>query len=119
MKSIIFGLALARVAAAQVVNGMSYVSAPTTTAGSSDNSYGGYGGSGSGSAPPSAYTQPPSSTSDFYQVMPYSSMTSGGYMSLSCGYGYSKGSDGYCYAESWVSASFFLDGEHLILNIVI
>lgn len=99
MKSIIFGLSLASVAVAQIANGVSMVpvtAAPSASPSAVDNSY--------GSAPQSQVTAAPSSSSDFYQVMPYSSYQSGGYKSLNCGYGYSKSSDGSCQAESWVCA---------------
>lgn len=55
-------------------------------------------------APPSQYTPPPSQSSYGYQQMPYSSFTNGGYSQMDCGYGYQKGSDGKCSAESWVRA---------------
>lgn len=104
MNSLLVGLSAAGYAAAQVANGYSMVSMPPGM-----NYYG-------SSAPPqvtdsatvtasgsySMATAPPTTT-DFYSVMPYSSMTAGGYSSLECGYGYTKGSNGYCEAESWVS----------------
>lgn len=100
MISIIFGLSLASAAAAQLVNGVSMVSgysaAATPASGSSGYGY---------QAPASQQTQAPSSSDSsngFYATMPYSSYMSGGYKSLSCGYGYSKSSDGSCQAESWV-----------------
>ena len=40
-------------------------------------------------------------------MMPYSSFMSGGYKSMNCGYGYTKGSDGSCQQMSWVSSKFF------------
>ena len=49
-------------------------------------------------AAPAQYTAPPQSA-----AMPYESFMSGGYKSMSCGYGYNKGSDGSCTStESWV-----------------
>jgi hypothetical protein len=52
-------------------------------------------------AAPAQYTAPPQSA-----AMPYESFMSGGYKSMSCGYGYNKGSDGSCTStESWVSTS--------------
>lgn len=110
MKSIILGLSLASAAAAQYVNGVSMVPYPTAASydSSSAPSYDGssYDSSSSVSAAPSVYTPPPvasSSSSNFYDSMPYSSYQSGGYKSLDCGYGYKKSSDGSCQAESWVS----------------
>ena len=108
--SLFVGLSLAGVAAAQImVNGYSMV-AMDSAAASSSNYYG-------SSAPPAytdsasatyaassaEYTTPPSSSYDIYSMMPYSSMTAGGYSSLDCGYGYTKAYDGSCQAESWVS----------------
>ena len=104
MNALFVALSAAGYASAQYVNGYSMVSMP------SDGSY--YGSS----APPqytgaasstyggsvSQYTPPPSQSS-FYEVMPYESMTAGGYSSLECGYGYYKASNGYCMQESWVS----------------
>jgi hypothetical protein len=87
MISILLAFSLATSATAQIVNGMSYVPAPS--------------GYGPVSAPPSQVTQPPSQT-DFYQQMPYSSFISGGYSSLNCGYGYYKSSDGSCQQQTWV-----------------
>lgn len=57
-------------------------------------------------APPSQYTPPPSSSTSFYQQMPYESYKGGGYKSLDCGYGYTKSEDGHCTPESWVSLLF-------------
>ena len=52
----------------------------------------------SGYAPPAQYTPPPQT-----QAMPYESFTAGGYMTMQCGYGYQKGSDGSCTSTmSWV-----------------
>jgi len=52
-------------------------------------------------AAPAQYTSPPQSS-----AMPYESFMSGGYKSMSCGYGYNKGSDGSCTStESWVRIS--------------
>lgn len=115
MNTLFVGLSVAGAAAAQVVNGYSMVSL------ASDGSY--YGSS----APPqvtaygsvttdasySEYTAPPSQTTDFYSIMPYESMTSGGYSSLECGYGYYKSDNGYCMQESWVSTA---DSYSLPLN---
>lgn len=105
MNSILVGLSAASFAAAQIANGYSMVSMPAgmdyygssappqVTDSATSTSGGSY----------SVATPPPSSTTDFYSIMPYSSMTSGGYSSLECGYGYYKASNGYCQAESWVS----------------
>lgn len=130
MKSALVGLSFAGAAVAQIVNGVSMVTmtsdssyatasassdyyGSSAAASSSDSSY--YGNS----APPQAtdyasstsdasyaqYTAPPSSSSyDIYSVMPYESMTAGGYSSLACGYGYTKAYDGSCQAESWVGS---------------
>ena len=119
MKSIFFGLALASVASAQSVLGVSMVtldasSATSTDASSSSAYYGSaapaqYTGATSSSAyvPPSMYTQPPSTqTAAATDVMPYSSFTAGGYSSMNCGYGYAKGSDGSCQMQSWVCDFF-------------
>ena len=68
--------------------------------------------SSSYSAPPSEYTTPPSSSSyDIYSMMPYSSMTEGGYKSLDCGYGYSKAYDGSCQSMSWVRFALICEGK--------
>lgn len=116
MKSFVFGLSLVSAAVAQIsVVGMSMVpvdnsaasesnpglsmSAPTPTP-TGNGGYGGY-------AAPSQQTAPPSSSVDFYSIMPYSSYQAGGYKSLDCGYGYSKQSDGSCGQESWVSIGFY------------
>ena len=118
MKSIIFGFSLVSAAVAQIsVIGMSMVPAETSAAASGSSGYGSQSpavtatptpsDSGYGGASPSVQTAAPvASTSDFYQVMPYSSYMAGGYKSLDCGYGYSKGSDGSCNKESWVSVIF-------------
>jgi hypothetical protein len=74
MKSIIFGLFFAGLAAAQVFD------VPTTTAANPQ------------------ITSPP----DFYQRMPYADFSSSGYKSLECGYGYYRESDGYCTPHTWV-----------------
>ena len=114
MKSFVFGLSLVSAAVAQIsVVGMSMVpvdnSAPSGSNPGSSMSMptptgdGGYGGS----AAPSQQTAPPSSSVDFYSVMPYSSYQAGGYKSLDCGYGYKKQSDGSCGKESWVSIEFY------------
>jgi hypothetical protein len=78
MKSIILGLSLASVAAAQVFDSPF---AATVTA----------------DAP--QITSPP----DFYQRMPYGDFSSGGYKNLECGYGYHRNADGYCAPHPWVS----------------
>ena len=123
MKAILVGLSVASAAAAQLVNGYSMVtltsssSAATSSAASYASSSTGYYGSSappeytqdassSYAVPPSQYTSPPSSSMDIYQMMPYSSMTEGGYSSLDCGYGYSKSSDGSCQSMSWVSLPY-------------
>lgn len=103
MKSVIFGLSAISAAAAQIVNGLSMVPAPSTPSLSqstpsasiaANNVY----------APPSQPTAAPS-YSNFYDYMPYTAYQSGGYKSLDCGYGYSKQSDGSCAPESWVRSS--------------
>ena len=119
MKSIIFGLSFAGAAVAQIVNGVSMVSMPSYDSASASSSSGGYYGgyapaettaaSSTSNAYDSQYTQPPDTSSyDIYSVMPYSSMTAGGYQSLDCGYGYSKNSNGYCQAESWVCSDYLI-----------
>jgi hypothetical protein len=82
---------------------------------SSTPSYNQYGSSSTPSynqytsAPPAQYTPPPMS-----EAMPYSSFMSGGYKSMDCGYGYTKGSDGSCMStESWVRTSH-LEISHAI-----
>lgn len=71
------------------------------------SSYGGssaqYTGSASPSysANPSQYTAPPAWSSSMGPSY-YTQFTGGGYSSMNCGYGYSKGSDGKCQVESWV-----------------
>lgn len=62
----------------------------------------------SSAAAASVVTPPPSYSSssyDIYSAMPYSSFMSGGYKSLSCGYGYQKGQDGTCNPMSWWQGS--------------
>ncbi|THH08355.1 hypothetical protein EW145_g2769 [Phellinidium pouzarii] len=114
MNSFFVVLSVAGAALAQMsVNGASMVAYSSAAASSSGGSY--YGNS----APPAAtayasstavasyaqYTSPPSSSYDIYSIMPYASMTAGGYSSLSCGYGYTKAYDGSCQAESWYTFS--------------
>lgn len=61
-------------------------------------SYNQYGNNQYTSPPPAQYTPPPQT-----EAMPYQSFMNGGYMSMGCGYGYQKGSDGSCTStESWV-----------------
>jgi hypothetical protein len=53
-------------------------------------------------------TAAPSSSADnsygYTDVMPYSSMTQGGYQQMDCGYGYARQSrQGYCMQQPWVS----------------
>jgi hypothetical protein len=73
---------------------------------SSTPSYNQYGSSSTPSynqytSAPAQYTPPPQT-----EAMPYSSFMSGGYKSMDCGYGYTKGSDGSCMStESWVRTS--------------
>ncbi len=119
MNSVIVALTLAGAAAAQIVAGpvtMVPSSQIYATASAGDNhvaassSSAPYGGattqaSSSSSAAASYYTQPPA-TDGGYSDMPYSSFMSGGYKSMNCGYGYSKGSDGSCNPMSWVSFAF-------------
>jgi hypothetical protein len=111
MKSIFFGLSLVSVATAQVVNGISMVTAsgpsPTTppspsNSGSSSTVPSSTANSAVSTAPPSQYTPAPSSSTSIYQTMPYESYMNGGYKSLACGYGYTKSADGHCQPESWV-----------------
>jgi hypothetical protein len=123
MSSVLLSLALAGSAAAQImVNGMSMVSvAASSSAVASSGGY--YGSSAPAQATDSAsatygassaeYTSPPSSSYDIYSMMPYDSMTAGGYSSLDCGYGYSKAYDGSCQSMSWVCGS--LAGQALPL----
>jgi len=113
MKSFVFGLSLVSAAAAQIsVVGMSMVPASSSAAsesnpGSSMSMPTPTGSGGGGYAAPSQQTAPPSSSVNFYTVMPYSSYQAGGYKSLDCGYGYKKQSDGSCGKESWVSTGFY------------
>jgi hypothetical protein len=135
MISFAFGLTLASYASAQVVSMMpnpnlspsgsasasspmsaSSAAASSSSSGSSGNSmssspnqYNQYGSSASSAPPsynqytsaPAQYTPPPMS-----EAMPYASFMNGGYQSMSCGYGYVKGSDGSCTSqESWVRTS--------------
>jgi hypothetical protein len=73
---------------------------------SSSSPYNQYGSSSTPSynqytSAPAQYTPPPQT-----EAMPYSSFMSGGYKSMDCGYGYTKGSDGSCMStESWVRTS--------------
>ena len=118
MKSVIVGLSFAGAAVAQIVNGYSMVSMPSYASSSTDGGY--YPAettaSSTSNAYDSQYTAPPSSSSyDIYSVMPYDSMTAGGYQSLDCGYGYSKSSNGYCQAESWVCFIFHILFGSLVL----
>ena len=86
MKSVFFGLSLAGVAAAQVVNGLKMITlTPSAT-----------------QAPASTTEAPAATSTAFYDTMPYSSYQSGGYKELQCGYGYKKQEDGSCQPESWV-----------------
>lgn len=101
MKSVIFGLSAVSAAAAQIVNGFSMVSGPSTPVLSQPTPTATVGGAASVYAPPSQPTAAPS-YSNFYDYMPYTAYQSGGYKSLDCGYGYSKQSDGSCSPESWV-----------------
>lgn len=96
----------------------SSMSAPAAPTSSSGSGYSGYSpnqynqnnqyGSSSSSAAYNQYTSaapqytpPPQS-----EAMPYESFMNGGYKSMDCGYGYSKGSDGSCMSkESWVRTS--------------
>src|SRR5258707_3992651 len=122
MISFAFGLTLASYASAQVVSmipnsnlspsGSASASSPMSassaaaspsSSGSSGSSMSSspnqYGSSASSSPPsynqytsaPAQYTPPPQS-----EAMPYESFMNGGYQSMSCGYGYVKGSDGSC-----------------------
>ncbi len=133
MISFAFGLTLASYASAQVVSmipnsnlspsGSASASSPMSassaaaspsSSGSSGSSMSSspnqYGSSASSSPPsynqytsaPAQYTPPPQS-----EAMPYESFMNGGYQSMSCGYGYVKGSDGSCNSkESWVRTSY-------------
>ena len=111
MNSVLIALSLAGAAAAQIVAGsVSMVPASQiTTMATAANNQGYYGSSSSSatsSADSSVYTQPPA-TDGGASMMPYSSFMSGGYKSMNCGYGYTKGSDGSCQQMSWVSSKFF------------
>ena len=109
MNSVLIAFSLAGAAAAQIVAGsvsMAPYSQVYGTTDAADNhaaapsaTSGGYN-----SAPASQYTQPPA-TDGGYSAMPYSSFMSGGYKSMNCGYGYTKGSDGSCNPLSWVSTA--------------
>jgi len=101
MKSVIFGLSLASAAAAQVVNG-GVSMLPALTPSQEASSAAPTQASSTEAASSEITSAPSSSSTDFYQVMPYSSYMAGGYQSLDCGYGYQKSSDGYCTAMSWV-----------------
>jgi hypothetical protein len=94
MNSILFALSLAGAVSAQIVNGYNGAPPPGYQAPAS-----------SSSAAPSMMTPAPSADSGnnggYLQDMPYSSFKDGGYKSLSCGYGYSKDSSGYCKPDSW------------------
>ncbi len=59
----------------------------------------------SGGAAAATTTPAPSATAtyDIYSMMPYASMTAGGYQELQCGYGWYKDSSGKCMQQSWVS----------------
>ena len=125
MISIAFGLTLATYASAQVVSMVANPNLASSASGSASASYstnappaatsaspGQYNQYGSSSSSPSSnqytsappqYTPPPMS-----EAMPYSQFMNGGYSSMDCGYGYSKGSDGSCNSkESWVRTSHF------------
>ena len=116
MNALFFGLTLAGAATAQVVaDGVSMVQFNPNTmvyGAASSQDYAPPQASytpppaATYSAPPSDYTPPPSD-GGFYNTMPYSSFTEGGYKSLECGYGYYKGSDGSCNPESWVCSFRF------------
>jgi hypothetical protein len=109
IKAILVGFSLAGAAAAQIAAGAPSAvpassgpssSAPeqTPSASAVDNTQQ-YGQYSQESAQP---TEAPSSSSNIYEMMPYSSYQNGGYKSLECGYGYKKADDGSCQAESWV-----------------
>ena len=102
-------------AAAQIANGVSMVMISAMVSSSNPPATATSGGYGYGA--PSIQTATPSSPSNFYDYMPYSSYQSGGYKTLECGYGYSKQSDGSCRPESWVSLNqdFLL---YLMINII-
>ncbi|TFK30948.1 hypothetical protein FA15DRAFT_39014 [Coprinopsis marcescibilis] len=80
MKSIVISLSLASAAVAQVVNGLSYIAAPTVNL--------------AASVP--QITEAPAMSWDVFQ--------SGGYKELTCGYGHRKEADGSCLPESWYNA---------------
>ena len=134
MFSLAFGLTLATYASAQVsmIANPDLASSGSASAPSASGSYSmsaapaatsssGYGSSGnspnqynqysSSSSAPSynqytsaapQYTPPPQS-----EAMPYESFMNGGYKSMDCGYGYTKGSDGSCMStQSWVRTSY-------------
>lgn len=119
MKSaIILSLVGATVAQMVNVNGVSMVTiAGSDATPTANNDYSYYGSSAppqytsdaassSYAAPPSQYTTPPS-----YNPSEYSSMTSGGYKSMDCGYGYSKAYDGSCQSMSWVRSTLIREGN--------
>ena len=89
MNSLIVGLALAGGAAAQLVNGASMVPAYQANY---------YSSSDASTTTAAAYSTASSSSmgQDYY-----TSFMSGGYKSMDCGYGYAKGSNGACTAQSW------------------
>jgi hypothetical protein len=121
MKSIFIGLSLISAATAQIVNGLSSVPV-TAVASASAQSAATPAPSASATPPPTQpssgvaaqYTAPPAPGQDFYSYMPYSSMSSGGYSQLQCGYGYQKQGDGSCTQLSWVSVlMMFIFGRNV------
>ena len=110
------GLIVASSAAAQqiiatgsVVSSMLTSMPPMATPDANNYGSGGYNPSPAESAYSSEVTEPPSySSSSMDEQAYYSTFTSEGYKSMDCGYGYSKGSDGKCNAQSWVRLSVLL-----------
>ena len=112
MTSFLVGLSLAGAAAAQIVNGYSMVSIDLSASSSSGGYYGSSApaqatdyASSTSSSSSAQYTSAPSSSADIYSMMPYESMTAGGYSSMACGYGYTKAYDNSCQSMSWYSFS--------------
>lgn len=109
MNSIILGLSLVSAAAAQVANGVSAVPMSAVYGAASSGGYG-YGAPPAATyTPPAATYTPPSNTyappSQYTPPPDYSSFMSGGYKTMSCGYGYQKMGDGSCQQMSWVSST--------------
>lgn len=115
MAALFFTLSIASLGVAQQaiqvlpVFTTTYSAGQVNTAGASDASCsagqdcgGVYSSSATVTAAPIA-TASAASTYNVYSEMPYQSMSAGGYQQLQCGYGWSKGANGQCVKESWVS----------------